>query len=1323
MHGPARPVASPLPSAISHGKGEVLDKGSKRYLFAGGGTGGHVTPNIAVLRALREHEPDCDVRYVGTLGGPERRLVEPHDVPFHAVPARAFAHPRRVFAFLRFSLALALGTLRSLMILARYRPHVVVATGGYASAPPVLAAALLRRPIYLHEQNVKPGKANRFLARFATRVGLSFEETAEWFPAAKTVLTGYPVRKRIGRSDAAAARERLAIGKNQRVAFVLGGSMGSRSINRAMVDGLGRLLQSGEVTVIHSTGLKDNGGYNAWSDTNERLRASALPDGCRDRYILRRYIEHIEDAYAASDLVVTRAGAGVVMELAALGKPALLIPKSDGADDHQLVNAISLKNRGSADVLMEEIYDDDEGAITRVHGDQLARKINDLLSDSERLREMSRAAQNLAVPEAAENICTQVREIARSRRAASTSVQTLVGVLHDGEGREHELIFPTTGLSRSRLAEISLPGAGRAKAIIRRSGSTREETRFRLHVLRGPVLVEDRQVIGDVRLTPGQVIRVGGSALTFNAHIRTEVRPLGHSMLSSVLATGAGTLASRLSGLVRHVVLATSFATGAAADIFAASLTAANLFRRIFAENAVDSALLPTFTMLRSRGRDGDAARVLRSALTWGFFATVLVAAVTALTAAVWVPWMYPGFEGDVLRDTVSLTRLMSPYLVLVTVAAILAAALRGTGRFAEPAYASVCFNAGVIGGVLAAPRYGLAAVGWGVLFGGVGQIAVNFAPLATKAKRAARGVSLRPLFATGDPGMRRTWSAAPRIAADVTVSRMSTIVDMMIVSTLAAGSVSTLFYALVLFQLPFALLSQSINTVVLREMSRKLVEDTRAGRDLVLSGVRWTLLLLLPASALMVVLARPIVELLLGWGAFRGADVQAVSAALACYAVGLVGWGLHALAGRIYAARLELDDALKTNAVGVVINIVLSLTFVAAGMSFAGVALGTSLAFLIGGAFRLWHVGRNMHRDGIGLRLADIKGDAVRLGASAMAAAMIALLVRIVLEPFSAAPLFLTRFLTVVVPGTVGVSAYLVFATVSGSTELRRLFGRVGRLLDRPSATTAGRPPLNVYCLRPEQLLAAARRHPEAVRSANLTRRVRELLDRPSWKQKNIGVKLVGLLRIVPLKYDIVRIIKDRTPAPLVHRLCGGDWVNPGFVRRNAVTSLQEIESCDESVEDALLTALDDRYYEVRSAAARALTHYARELTPQARERAQVALRQRLREKNFEVATAAVTALQAVALDDSVLEVFESLHYHANWKVRNAVVRAYFDLYKRGIVEDRTDLVRRLDDVLVTCDDFLPTFELKETLRVVRNGLVSESTAAPNSESMETSA
>ena len=292
----------------------------------------------------------------------------------------------------------------------------------------------------------------------------------------------------------------------------------------------------------------------------------------------------------------------------------------------------------------------------------------------------------------------------------------------------------------------------------------------------------------------------------------------------------------------------------------------------------------------------------------------MVVTVVGAVTASLWMPIVAPGFVSKgLIPDTVALTRVMMPYLVIVTVTAVLGAVLKAFDRFAAPSYASIMFSLGIIGGALLYPTFGLLSLGYGLLAGGLGQLLVHIAAYRRGPGRA-NDVAWRPEIHWNDVGMRRVRSTAPKVGLDVVISKVGSLVDIALVSMLVTGAASILYFAMLLFQLPFALISQSINTVALKELSEAQANASKEqARRLITEGIGWTIFLLLPTSAFMIVMAEPIVDLLLRYGRFDAQGAASVALALQCYSIGLVGCGLQALTGRFFAARNEVrigDDA-----------------------------------------------------------------------------------------------------------------------------------------------------------------------------------------------------------------------------------------------------------------------------------------------------------------------------------------------------------------------------------------------------------------------------
>ncbi len=361
--------------------------------MAGGGTGGHVYPLMAVLEALRESHPGAEVHYLGRSQSIEERVAGGQGLTFCAIPAggvRGLA-PWRAAANLG---KLAVGLARALRKVRSFQPDAVLVTGGYVSVPAVVAAWLARRPAVVCLPDMEPGLAVRLLARLAVAVTVSFDEVRAALPPEKAVVTGYPVRRAFFEGDRAGARQRLGIAPDARLLVVFGGSSGARSINEAVLASLPGLLELGQV--IHLAGALDF----------ERVRAAwlGLATCARERYRIYSYVENeMADLLRAADLVVARAGAATLGEFPAAGVPSVLVPGSF-AGGHQAPNATYLKDRGAAAVIADEDL-----------REQLLPTVRGLMADPVRLAAMAAAAARLARPEACRTILAELERAADRR--------------------------------------------------------------------------------------------------------------------------------------------------------------------------------------------------------------------------------------------------------------------------------------------------------------------------------------------------------------------------------------------------------------------------------------------------------------------------------------------------------------------------------------------------------------------------------------------------------------------------------------------------------------------------------------------------------------------------------------------------------------------------------------------------------------------------------------------------------------------------------------------------------------------------------------------
>jgi len=361
-------------------------------LFAGGGTGGHVYPALAVADELRRLRPDVRVDFVGTRHRIESQLVPDRGYGFHAITVSGFRRSLSLAALVA-PVKMMVALVQSVLLLRRLRPAVVVGTGGYVSGPPVAAAWMLGVPRLVQEQNSIPGVTTRLLARIATEVHVSFPVTERYLGRTRHLrLTGTPTREGIGRVSRTEAAKNLGLEAQRATVLVMGGSQGARSLNDAILATLPALLDR-SVQLIWATGPSDG----------RRVEAAVqqlVPSGDASVRVVP-YIEQMEDAYAVADLAVARAGATTVAELLCAGLPAVLVPYPHAADDHQTENARAVVEAGAG--LMVR----DAELLERLGGELLG-----LLGDPQRRRTMAERARAMAHPEAARRLAEAVLHLA-----------------------------------------------------------------------------------------------------------------------------------------------------------------------------------------------------------------------------------------------------------------------------------------------------------------------------------------------------------------------------------------------------------------------------------------------------------------------------------------------------------------------------------------------------------------------------------------------------------------------------------------------------------------------------------------------------------------------------------------------------------------------------------------------------------------------------------------------------------------------------------------------------------------------------------------------
>lgn len=349
-----------------------------RIVIAGGGTGGHLFPGLAIAQEFMTRNKNNTVVFISTGNPLERSVLSQTDFRLESVTAEGIKG-RGIWNQAKSALKIPQGVIETLRILKGYRPDLTVGLGSYSAGPVVLGAWLMRIKIVLHEQNILPGITNRILARFADRIYVSFDDTKARFAPDKIKLTGNPVRKELLNNHNG---DVVAPGLKKFCVLIIGGSQGAHSINASVVEALGHLTQKEWLYFIHQTGTADE----------QMVRAAYRRENVAAK--VQSFFRHMGPLYKQADLIICRAGATTVAEVTAVGKAVIFIPFPFAADDHQTLNAATLADKGAAEMVHEK----------DINASALAQKIEYYASHPQALEAMAIKAGRLGHPDAAKRI-------------------------------------------------------------------------------------------------------------------------------------------------------------------------------------------------------------------------------------------------------------------------------------------------------------------------------------------------------------------------------------------------------------------------------------------------------------------------------------------------------------------------------------------------------------------------------------------------------------------------------------------------------------------------------------------------------------------------------------------------------------------------------------------------------------------------------------------------------------------------------------------------------------------------------------------------------
>jgi len=380
---------------------DYINNKAPRIIISGGGTGGHIFPAVSIANAIRELCPEAEILFVGAEGRMEMQRVPDAGYRIIGLPVAGFdrQHLWRNFSVI---LKLLRSQWKARKIIKEFRPQVAVGVGGYASGPTLKTAGMMGIPTLIQEQNSYAGVTNKLLAQKADRICVAYEGMEKFFPSEKILLTGNPVRQslldnQITRETAASA---FGFNPNLKTVLVLGGSLGARTINQTLAAGLALMKAHPEVQFIWQTGkiYIDQVKAAITAFTGEAVRNARV--GSIPNLYVTDFIKNMNNAYTLTDLVISRAGAGSISEFCLLGKPVILVPSPNVAEDHQTKNALALVNKDAA------LYVKDAEAQEKLLDTAL-----ETVADDELLKQLSVNIAKLALPDSARIIAEEVLKL------------------------------------------------------------------------------------------------------------------------------------------------------------------------------------------------------------------------------------------------------------------------------------------------------------------------------------------------------------------------------------------------------------------------------------------------------------------------------------------------------------------------------------------------------------------------------------------------------------------------------------------------------------------------------------------------------------------------------------------------------------------------------------------------------------------------------------------------------------------------------------------------------------------------------------------------
>lgn len=912
----------------------------------------------------------------------------------------------------------------------------------------------------------------------------------------------------------------------------------------------------------------------------------------------------------------------------------------------------------------------------------LLKMIRETLFDTDTLFNMRKNLKQVEKQNSTELILKELEQLVKGKEKAEETQIKMFYLQSQEDEQSIELIFDSTTIGNSYLCDAFVAVGETEKNVLVElkvfKGKDKTDEKIVVRRIKGDVSVDGIWVEKWAEIKEDSQLQAGNKVFVLKSYFeKVEKVRIDKSTTAKLLGSSIGIMLSRMGGLFRNIVIAAYFGVGRATDIFAIGLTIANLLRRIVAENALENAFLPIFSRIFHRTSRKKTWEAASSIVNFTLIVSLAAAVLLVIFTPVIIKTLFPAFANKGMTvDTINMTRLILPYLFLVTISAVMIVYLKAFSRFGIAESSTVFFSVGVIVTILLlTPLAGMYSLAYGILLGGLLQI-VFLLPFIIKVfKIKSLQFSFKPVINFNSTFNKKYYSQLGPISLDVALSKIAEVVGKILASALKEGAIAVLHFSLIIFQLPFAVISQAISSVVLKEFSEKIaLFDKNKAKQLYVDGIKTNLFLLTPLSILMIALAEPIVSVILEYGRFDSSMVTNTAYALKFYSIGLVGWGIHSLTVRIFSARIDIKTSMILNFFMLLVNVGLCLWLVNTSLTFAGLALATSLSFLIFAIIRVMVLRIKLEREEILIKKTDLLVSFAKTLLATVIMVIVLVEAKYVFTQLEFKSKLVGNFFLLFSLTFIGISVYLLTSLMLKNTELL-IFKRKIRKREAD---------VPVSMLSPFQFLEKVSRNHDAFKD-DYFYKINIYTSSSRWEVRNVGIKLIGLF-------------KDTSKVDYLKDLLRSKKEN-GFIKRNALYSLVQLNAWNPELKALLSHLLEDPYYEVRVAA---ILYLAKCGTANDYNDYKELILQRLKKRTFTIEEKlAWLKLVAKLGSKDELKLLQDFYLSSNSLIREELLELFYNLYRRKLLS--VDELRvQVGKILITSNHLNPEFKLKSIIKKI---------------------